>query len=110
MRLTKHELGWGYAEVVEKIMRSVMIRGYQAPDSFHIFTDTTRNVRRRWIGRVDQYGSWWSRPTEHRRDHVGRLRNPLTPQRLFSGDPHWLKFKNPEAPAGKREAEEDWGR
>jgi bifunctional non-homologous end joining protein LigD len=22
----------------------------------------------------------------------------------------WLKFKNPEAPAGKREAEEDWGR
>ena len=22
----------------------------------------------------------------------------------------WLKFKNPEAPAVKREAEEDWGR
>jgi bifunctional non-homologous end joining protein LigD len=21
----------------------------------------------------------------------------------------WLKFKNPEAPAAKREAEEDWG-
>jgi bifunctional non-homologous end joining protein LigD len=24
--------------------------------------------------------------------------------------PDWLKFKNPEAPALKREAEEDWGR
>jgi bifunctional non-homologous end joining protein LigD len=24
--------------------------------------------------------------------------------------PDWLKFKNPEAPAVKREAEEDWGR
>ena len=24
--------------------------------------------------------------------------------------PDWLKFKNPEAPAAKREAEEDWGR
>jgi bifunctional non-homologous end joining protein LigD len=24
--------------------------------------------------------------------------------------PDWVKFKNPEAPAVKREAEEDWGR
>ena len=24
--------------------------------------------------------------------------------------PDWLKFKNPSAPAVKREAEEDWGR
>ena len=24
--------------------------------------------------------------------------------------PHWLKIKNPKAPAAKREAEEDWGR
>jgi bifunctional non-homologous end joining protein LigD len=24
--------------------------------------------------------------------------------------PEWLKFKNPQAPAVKREAEEDWGR
>jgi bifunctional non-homologous end joining protein LigD len=24
--------------------------------------------------------------------------------------PDWLKFKNPEAPAVKREAEEEWGR
>jgi ATP-dependent DNA ligase len=23
--------------------------------------------------------------------------------------PHWLKIKNPKAPAVKREAEEDWG-
>jgi hypothetical protein len=24
--------------------------------------------------------------------------------------PHWVKIKNPNAPAVKREAEEDWGR
>jgi bifunctional non-homologous end joining protein LigD len=24
--------------------------------------------------------------------------------------PDWLKFKNPEAPAVRREAEEDWGK
>jgi hypothetical protein len=24
--------------------------------------------------------------------------------------PHWLKVKNPKAPAVKREAEEDWGK
>ena len=24
--------------------------------------------------------------------------------------PHWVKVKNPKAPAVKREAEEDWGR
>jgi hypothetical protein len=24
--------------------------------------------------------------------------------------PHWIKVKNPAAPAVKREAEEDWGR
>ena len=24
--------------------------------------------------------------------------------------PDWLKFKNPQAPAVRREAEEDWGR
>jgi hypothetical protein len=24
--------------------------------------------------------------------------------------PDWLKFKNPKAPAVKREAEEDWGK
>jgi hypothetical protein len=27
-----------------------------------------------------------------------------------SRSPHWIKFKNPKAPALKREAEEDWGR
>jgi hypothetical protein len=28
----------------------------------------------------------------------------------FGRSPDWLKFKNPEAPAVKREAEEDWER
>jgi hypothetical protein len=31
------------------------------------------------------------------------------PEPPHSG-PHWLKVKNPKAPAVKREAEEDWGR
>jgi hypothetical protein len=26
------------------------------------------------------------------------------------GSPDWLKFKNPDAPAVKREMEEDWGK
>ena len=31
--------------------------------------------------------------------------------RYSSGrSPHWLKSKNPNAPAARREAEEDWGR
>jgi hypothetical protein len=29
---------------------------------------------------------------------------------FFCRSPDWLKFKNPAAPAVKREAEEDWGR
>jgi ATP-dependent DNA ligase len=28
----------------------------------------------------------------------------------FGRSPDWLKFKNPSAPAVKREAEEDWSR
>jgi bifunctional non-homologous end joining protein LigD len=28
----------------------------------------------------------------------------------FGRSPDWLKFKNPDAPAVKREAEENWGR
>ncbi len=28
----------------------------------------------------------------------------------FGRSPHWLKIKNPAAPAVAREAEEDWGR
>jgi hypothetical protein len=54
---------------------------------------------------------------------LSRLRVQLLVQRLAgivskrlgsryrSGrSPDWLKFKNPDAPAVKREAEEDWGR
>jgi hypothetical protein len=35
---------------------------------------------------------------------VGRL------DRFNSRSPHWVKVKNPNAPAVKREAEEDWSR
>src|SRR4051812_37024652 len=37
-----------------------------------------------------------------RADHGSRYRSGRPPD--------WLKFKNPEAPGGWREAEEDWGR
>jgi bifunctional non-homologous end joining protein LigD len=35
-----------------------------------------------------------------------RLRSPYRPGRSR----HWVKSKNPAAPAVKREAEEDWGK
>jgi ATP-dependent DNA ligase len=35
-----------------------------------------------------------------------RLGSPYRPGRSA----HWVKVKNPKAPAVKREAEEDWGR
>ena len=41
-----------------------------------------------------------------RRGRVEAARNALP----VRPSPDWLKFKNPEAPAVKREAEEDWGR
>jgi len=34
-----------------------------------------------------------------------RWHSPYSPGR----SPHWIKSKNPNAPAVKREAEEDWG-
>jgi len=39
---------------------------------------------------------------------------PIVSRRLDSSyrsgrSPHWVKVKNPKAPAVKREAEEDWG-
>jgi bifunctional non-homologous end joining protein LigD len=34
----------------------------------------------------------------------------IVSKRLGSRYRSWLKFKNPEAPAVRREAEEDWGR
>jgi hypothetical protein len=41
-----------------------------------------------------------------------KFKNPKAPavRRESEEDYDWLKFKNPEAPAVKREAEEDWGR
>jgi hypothetical protein len=40
-----------------------------------------------------------------------RLSNMTAAQKYVSGrSRYWLKFKNPNAPAVKREAEEDWGK
>jgi len=36
-------------------------------------------------------------------------RNGLAVFELIGRSPHWVKVKNPNAPAVKREAEEDWG-
>jgi hypothetical protein len=46
-------------------------------------------------------------------DQAAERRRP--PKRLGSRyrsgrSPHWIKVKNPDAPAVKREAEEDWGK
>ena len=44
-------------------------------------------------------------------DGARRHRLEALGSRYRSGrSPDWLKFKNPDAPAVKREAEEDWGR
>jgi hypothetical protein len=40
----------------------------------------------------------------------GRLEAAGTELSVWPVSPDWLKFKNPEAPAVKREAEEDLGR
>jgi hypothetical protein len=41
---------------------------------------------------------------------VGSRDRQNPPEGLINGrSPDWLKFKNPEAPAVKREAEEEWG-
>jgi hypothetical protein len=55
------------------------------------------------------------RLNEHFEHNCG-LRPSSTPARLGLSryrpgrSPDWLKFKNPDAPAVKLEAEEDWGR
>jgi ATP-dependent DNA ligase len=50
----------------------------------------------------------------HADEHIGKNNTGFVSQRL--GSPyvsgrsrHWIKSKNPAAPAVKREAEEDWG-
>jgi hypothetical protein len=56
-----------------------------------------------------------SLPHEVRASHVCKMElEGIVSKRLGSRyrsgrSPDWLKFKNPEAPAVKREAEEDWG-
>jgi hypothetical protein len=42
-------------------------------------------------------------------DSTLRLATRLGSRYRSGRSPEWLKFKNPEAPAVKREAEEDWG-
>ena len=40
----------------------------------------------------------------------GIVSKRLGPSYRSGRSPHWVKVKNPKAPAVKREAEEDWGR
>jgi hypothetical protein len=52
---------------------------------------------------------WPQRPakvTKFDQEIKNRLGSPYRSGR----SPHWVKVKNPKAPAVKREAEEDWGR
>jgi hypothetical protein len=46
---------------------------------------------------------------QDRSQNVVRSR-PLGSPYRSGRSPHWVKVKNPKAPAVKREAEEDWGR
>jgi len=39
---------------------------------------------------------------------MGRVSKRLGSRYRSGRSPDWLKFKNPEAPAAKRETEEDW--
>ena len=39
-----------------------------------------------------------------------KLRSFTYGEAIRGRSPDWLKMKNPDAPAVKREAEEDWGR
>jgi hypothetical protein len=54
----------------------------------------------------------WTRPSRGSCQIAGCVGEvfPLLTRTFQAGSRDWLKFKNPEAPAVKREAEEDWGR
>ena len=56
-----------------------------------------------------------SRPGIRLNEHLEHPEGDVVSKRLGSPyrsgrSPDWLKFKNPEAPAVRREAEEDWGK
>jgi hypothetical protein len=52
------------------------------------------------------------RPLQHRRTQCPPCFETAQIMAARAGhrSPDWLKFKNPKAPAVKREAEEDWGK
>jgi hypothetical protein len=56
-------------------------------------------LRNSWLAASFEYSCGTSLP-------FARLGSPYRSGR----SPHWVKVKNPKAPAVKREAEEDWGR
>jgi hypothetical protein len=46
----------------------------------------------------------------HKSPGVGSPLGDSSPALRSGRSPDWLNFKNPEAPAGKREAQEDWAK
>jgi bifunctional non-homologous end joining protein LigD len=61
------------------------------------------------ILRKSQHGVRFNEHLEHCRMGLEGIVSKRLGSRYRSGrSPDWLKFKNPEAPAVKREAEEDW--
>jgi len=42
--------------------------------------------------------------------HCGPPMTPVLAVPVSTRPPHWVKVKNPKAPAVTREAEEDWGK
>jgi len=81
----------------------------------------SRYARRPWLASYARAGQDLNEHLEHPDGHVvfhhactlgaeGIVSKRLGSRYRSGRSPDWLKFKNPQAPAVRREAEEDWGR
>jgi len=66
------------------------------------FADIAQSVHKMWVDLNSTYQWWWPVWTAYLKRFGSSYRSGRSRD--------WLKMKKPEAPAVKREAEEDWGR
>jgi hypothetical protein len=104
----------GRGRIQIRIRRAFTASGAEALNSSQIYDWT--HVRRRQRDKTLPAGTY-SRTTRRLRamcEPVGRgtsrIRRHGSRAYVPGRSPDWLKMKNPDAPAVKREAEEDWGR
>ena len=83
-----------------------MAREYQSAASL-IHKELSADLR---SGGVARLGRGAEQPSNTRLVSPALLKQAGIALPLWPIAPDWLKFKNPNAPAVKREAEEDWGR